>query len=76
MLMNEGKGHQRNVHGKPYEGKLPVRIDEGSPETGRYLTTALVTYSTSFPLINRAFLNQQVIQFINGATGPAIIAGP
>jgi hypothetical protein len=36
----------RIVHGKPNEGKLHVRIDEGSPETGGQVTTALVTYST------------------------------
>ncbi len=34
MPPNEGKGRRRIIHGKPYEGKLHVRIDEGSPETG------------------------------------------
>ncbi len=33
MLMNEGKGHQRNTQGKPYEGKPHVRFDEGTVET-------------------------------------------
>jgi len=46
MPSNEGKGRRRITHGKPYEGKLHVRIDEGSPETGWQVTTALVTYST------------------------------
>lgn len=50
MPPNEGKGRRRIVHGKPYEGKLHVRIDEGSPETGWQVTTALVTYSTTVML--------------------------
>ena len=34
MLMSEGKARQRTVHGKPCEGKLHARFDEGTPETG------------------------------------------
>jgi hypothetical protein len=45
MPPNEGIGRRRITHGKPYEGKLHVRIDEGSPETERCCATALVTYS-------------------------------
>ncbi len=33
MLMNEEKVLQRSIHGKPYEGKLHVRFDEGTVET-------------------------------------------
>jgi hypothetical protein len=47
MPLNESEVHWQIVHGKPYEGKLHVRFDEGSPETGWQVTTALVTYSTT-----------------------------
>jgi hypothetical protein len=64
MPPNEGKGRRRIIHGKPYEGKLHVRIDEGSPETGWQVTTALVTYSTSSGTVVRLHtIDPQLIRF-------------
>ena len=47
MPVNENVVHRRTVHGKPCEGKPHARFDEGLPETGWLLITALATYSTS-----------------------------
>ena len=47
MPVNENVVHRRTVHGKPCEGKPHARFDEGLPETGWLLITALATYSTT-----------------------------
>jgi hypothetical protein len=36
MLMNEEKVHRKTVQGKPCEGKLHARFEEGMPETERW----------------------------------------
>ena len=37
---------KRKIIGKPCEGKLHARFDEGEQETGRLSVTALALYST------------------------------
>jgi hypothetical protein len=51
MPVNENVVHRRTVQGKPCEGKPHARFNEGLPETGWLIITALASYSTVLELV-------------------------